>query len=263
MRSRSRGEIIMIKFAIYGKGGIGKSTISCNISAALVKKGLTVMQIGCDPKADSTSLLHGGTRISTVLELIREKGLKNVTLEDIVHKTDSGVLCVEAGGPVPGLGCAGRGIINALETLEMLGAYDVFKPDVVIYDVLGDVVCGGFSMPMRKGYADKVFVVTSGEKMARYAAANICMAVDNFKGRGYASLGGLILNRRNVDNEDEAVNELAEDFDTQVIGSVERCNEIPLAEEKGEAIVDKQPELNASRQLCGIADRIYDICKEG
>lgn len=251
----------MIKFAIYGKGGIGKSTIACNISAALVKKGLTVMQIGCDPKADSTSLLHKGTRIPTVLDLIREKGVGKVTLDDLVHPTDSGVLCVEAGGPVPGLGCAGRGIINALETLEKLGAYDVYKPDVVIYDVLGDVVCGGFSMPMRKGYADKIFVVTSGEKMARYAAANICMAVDNFKGRGYASLGGIILNRRDVKDEEAGVKELAEDFGTSVIGDIERSEDIPLMEERGEPIVTGMPETSAAKQISDTADRIYHICK--
>ncbi|MBR1458055.1 MAG: AAA family ATPase, partial [Oscillospiraceae bacterium] len=169
----------MIRFAIYGKGGIGKSTIACNVSAALAARGLTVMQIGCDPKADSTSLLHDGERIPTVLQLTREKG-NALQLDEIVRPGAGGVLCVEAGGPVPGLGCAGRGIINALETLSRLGAYEVYKPDVVIYDVLGDVVCGGFSMPMRGGYADRIFVVTSGEKMSVYAAANICMAVQNF-----------------------------------------------------------------------------------
>ncbi len=249
----------MIKLAIYGKGGIGKSTIACNISAALAAKGLTVMQIGCDPKADSTSLLHGGERIETVLDLTRKKG-GALTLEDIVCPTESGVLCVEAGGPIPGLGCAGRGIINALETLEKLGAYEVYKPDAVIYDVLGDVVCGGFSMPMRKGYADKIFVVCSGEKMARYAAANICMAVENFKGRGYASLGGLILNRRGVPDEDKAAAELAADFETEVIASIDRSELIPQAEEKGECIFTFAPESETAAQLAAASDSIYSIC---
>lgn len=249
----------MIKFAIYGKGGIGKSTIACNISSALAARGLTVMQIGCDPKADSTSLLHGGDRIPTVLDITRQTGGK-FTLEDVVFKTDSGVLCVEAGGPIPGLGCAGRGIINALESLEKLGAYEVYKPDVVIYDVLGDVVCGGFSMPMRKGYADKIFVVCSGEKMSRYAAANICMAVDNFKGRGYATLGGIILNRRGVPDEDKAAAELAADFDTKVIGAIDRSADIPLAEERGVAIVTSAPDSVPSQQLKAVADSVYSIC---
>ncbi|MBQ9603870.1 MAG: AAA family ATPase [Firmicutes bacterium] len=249
----------MIKFAIYGKGGIGKSTAACNISAALAAKGLKVMQIGCDPKADSTALLRNDKKIPTVLDTIREKG-NNIALEDIVFDGFNGVKCVEAGGPVPGLGCAGRGIINALEKLEALGAYEVYKPDVVIYDVLGDVVCGGFSMPMRKGFADKVFVLTSGEKMSRYAAGNICMAVENFKGRGYASLGGIILNRRNVKDEDSLVSALAADFETEVIGSIDRCEEIPLAEEKGAPVISLYPDIEASKQLTDIAEKIFAIC---
>lgn len=249
----------MIKFAIYGKGGIGKSTAACNISAALAAKGLGVMQIGCDPKADSTALLRGGEKIPTVLDSMRENGAA-LRPEDIVFEGAYGVKCVEAGGPVPGLGCAGRGIINALEKLEALGAYEIYRPDVVIYDVLGDVVCGGFSMPMRKGFADKVFVVTSGEKMSRYAAGNICMAVENFKGRGYASLGGIILNKRGVKDEESLVNALAADFDTQVIGSIDRCDEIPLAEEKGAPLAEVCPDCAAAKQLGGIADKILAVC---
>ena len=249
----------MIKMAIYGKGGIGKSTLSCNVSSALASRGLTVMQIGCDPKADSTALLHGGERIPTVLDQLRDKG-RMLSLEDVVYKSSGGVLCVEAGGPIPGLGCAGRGIINALENLEKLGAYDIYKPDVIIYDVLGDVVCGGFSMPMRKGYADKVFVVASGEKMARYAAANICMAVENFRSRGYSSLGGIILNRRDVENEDESVAELAKDFNTEIVGSIDRCIEISAADDAGEAIVLRSPESKPARQFIAAAERMLEIC---
>ena len=225
----------MKKIAIYGKGGIGKSTIACNVSAALAKQGLRVMQIGCDPKADSTSLLRGGERAPTVLQLTREKG-KALTLEDIVFDGAYGVKCVEAGGPVPGLGCAGRGIINALETLGKLGAYEVCQPDIVIYDVLGDVVCGGFS-------------TASGEKMSVYAAANICMAVQNFKGRGYASLGGIILNRRGVENEDEAAAQLAADFGTEIVAAIDRCAEIPLAEREARPVFDAAPDSKAAEQL--------------
>lgn len=249
----------MIKFAVYGKGGIGKSTICCNISAALAKKGYKVMQIGCDPKADSTALLRNDKKIPTVLDSIRDKG-NNIGLSDIVFENKNGIVCVEAGGPVPGLGCAGRGIINALEKLEALGAYDVYKPDVVIYDVLGDVVCGGFSMPMRKGFADKVFVVTSGEKMSRYAAGNICMAVENFKGRGYAKLGGIILNKRNVKNEDTLVQTLADDFETKVIGTIERSEDIQLAEEKAAPVFEVCPESELVSRFEELADSIVSIC---
>ena len=249
----------MKKLAVYGKGGIGKSTISCNISAALAAKGLRVMQIGCDPKADSTALLHGGTRIPTVLDAERQKGM-NVTLDDIVHVGDFGVLCVEAGGPLPGVGCAGRGIINALETLKRLGAYEKYQPDLVIYDVLGDVVCGGFSMPMRGGYADRVFVVTSGETMAKYAAGNICMAVENFRGRGYASLGGIILNRRGAEGEDAAVQMLADDFNTTVIGALDRSADIAEAEKQDCAVRCLKPDSLAAQQLDAIAQAMLEAC---
>ena len=187
----------MIKVAVYGKGGIGKSTTVSNVAVALAEKGMKVMQIGCDPKADSTILLRHGKKVPTVLELYNEKR-QELKLTDMVQIGYGGVVCVEAGGPAPGLGCAGRGIITALEKLKENGAYETYKPDIVFYDVLGDVVCGGFSMPMRNGYADKVFIITSGENMAIHAGANIAMAVDNFRNRGYASLGGVILNRRNV-----------------------------------------------------------------
>ena len=153
----------MRRIAVYGKGGIGKSTTSANISTALAQRGLKVMQIGCDPKADSTKLLAGG-RIPTVLETMRDN--PDPELEDMVHVGENGVLCVECGGPKPGVGCAGRGIIAAFEKLEELDVIDQYRPDAIVYDVLGDVVCGGFAMPIRNGYARDVFIVTSGEMTA-------------------------------------------------------------------------------------------------
>ena len=201
----------MLKIAVYGKGGIGKSTISSNLSVALAERGYKVMQIGCDPKADSTIQLHQGRAVASILDIIRAKGDK-AGLDELVTEGSKGVLCAEAGGPTPGMGCAGRGIITAFEALEERNAFEVYKPDVVIYDVLGDVVCGGFAMPIREGYADKVFIVTSGENMAIYAAANIATAVKSFEARGYASLGGILLNRRGVKREQEKVEELAEDM---------------------------------------------------
>ncbi|MDR2259315.1 MAG: AAA family ATPase, partial [Treponema sp.] len=176
----------MKKIAVYGKGGIGKSTTVSNLSAALSLEGFTVMQIGCDPKADSTKNLTGGRSVRTVLDLLREKK-DAVQLEDLVSPGFNGILCVEAGGPTPGIGCAGRGIIAAFEKLEELRAYEIYKPDIVLYDVLGDVVCGGFAMPMREGYADEVLIVSSGEMMSLYAAHNIAQAIKNFAGRSYAS----------------------------------------------------------------------------
>ncbi len=249
----------MIKLAVYGKGGIGKSTTVSNLSAALSDMGCKVMQIGCDPKADSTSSLHGKKKVTTVLELVRTKK-NDFTLEDMVTEGYGGVICVEAGGPTPGVGCAGRGIIAALEKLAEKGAYDVYKPDVVIYDVLGDVVCGGFSMPMRGGYADKVFVITSGENMAIHAAANIAMAVDGFKGRGYAQLGGIILNRRNVKNEYEKVLELASDINSEVIATLSRSDTVQDAEELGKTVIEAFPDSEMAKEYRNLAKTLLKIC---
>ena len=249
----------MIRIAVYGKGGIGKSTTVSNVAAALAEMGLKVMQIGCDPKADSTILLRHGEAVPAVLDLYNEKK-QALQLVDMIRIGYNNVICVEAGGPTPGLGCAGRGIITALEKLKELGAYEVYKPDVVLYDVLGDVVCGGFSMPMRNGYADKVFILTSGENMAIHAAANIAMAVQNFKNRGYAGLGGLILNRRDVPREEEKVEELADDFQTAVIGTLSHSSQVVLAEEQQKTLMECYPESEMAEEYRALAVQMYRIC---
>ena len=249
----------MIRIAVYGKGGIGKSTTVANVAAALAEMGLRVMQIGCDPKADSTILLRHGEAVPAVLDLYNKKK-QSLQLEDMIRIGYNNVICVEAGGPTPGLGCAGRGIITALEKLKELGAYEVYKPEVVLYDVLGDVVCGGFSMPMRNGYADKVFILTSGENMAIHAAANIAMAVQNFKNRGYAGLGGLILNRRDVPREEKKVAELADDFQTAVIGTLSHSSQVALAEEQQKTLMECYPESEMAEEYRALAVQMYRIC---
>lgn len=228
----------MRKIAIYGKGGIGKSTTTSNLSAVLSHLGYKVMQIGCDPKADSTKNLCQGKFIPTVLDVLKEKEEKSIMLCDIVAKGYNGVLCVEAGGPTPGIGCAGRGIISAFEKLEELNAFEEYKPDIVIYDVLGDVVCGGFAMPIRNGYAEDVYIVTSGEMMSMYAASNISSAVNQFKARGYASVKGLILNAKNVENEEELVKKLADEINTSIIQKIPRDKKIQESENKGHTIAE-------------------------
>ena len=238
----------MRRIAIYGKGGIGKSTTTSNLSAALALKGFQVMQIGCDPKADSTKNLMGGRVIPTVLNQLKEKR-DDLQLSDIVFPGFGGVLCVESGGPTPGLGCAGRGIISAFEKLEELDAFGFYQPDVVIYDVLGDVVCGGFAMPIREGYARDVFIVSSGEMMALFAAGNIAQAIRNFGKRGYAQLGGLILNARNVENEREIVEKACEEIGTQVIQYVPRSGEIQQAEHLGGTVFEFLGKNSEMRQV--------------
>ncbi|MBE6071850.1 MAG: nitrogenase iron protein [Clostridium butyricum] len=248
----------MIKIAIYGKGGIGKSTTTSNLTAALIKKGYKVMQIGCDPKADSTKNLLGGKKISTVLDVIKEKG-NDIELSDIVIEGFGGALCVEAGGPTPGIGCAGRGIITAFEKLEELDAYSVYKPDIIIYDVLGDVVCGGFAMPIRGGYAEHVFIVSSGEMMALYAADNISRAVKNFGSRGYAKLSGLILNARNIENEDEIVQKAVTEIGTTIVKKIPRDKHVQLAEVDGKTVIEAFPECEMADEYRNLADRVLEV----
>jgi nitrogenase iron protein NifH len=231
----------MIKIAVYGKGGIGKSTTTSHIAAALSLSGYKVIQIGCDPKSDSTKTLMGGLRIPTALDQIRAKR-NDLVAEDIVYEGFAGVLCVECGGPTPGVGCAGRGIITVFEKIESLQVFEKYKPDVVLFDVLGDVVCGGFAMPIRNGCADHVFIVTSGEMMSLYAAGNIAAAVRNFSPQGYAALGGVILNRKNTKGEIETTSAACAEMDVPIVGILPRSDDIQTAESVGGTVFEKLPD---------------------
>ena len=243
----------MQKIAIYGKGGIGKSTMTSNLSAAFAALGKRVIQIGCDPKADSTINLLGGTPLQSVMGYMREFDREPTSLEDISKTGFGGVLCIETGGPTPGLGCAGRGIIATFGLLDDLELFESFKPDVVLYDVLGDVVCGGFAAPIREGYAEDVLIVTSGEKMALYAANNIASAVDNFADRGYAKVRGIIFNRRNIPGEAEKVAAFAKERNLTIVADIPRSDELNIFEEQGKTVIEGDKSLPISQKFIDLA----------
>jgi nitrogenase iron protein NifH len=246
----------MRKVAIYGKGGIGKSTTTQNTVAGLAEMGKKVMVVGCDPKADSTRLLLGGLAQKSVLDTLREEG-EDVELNDICADGFANTRCVESGGPEPGVGCAGRGIITSINMLEHLGAYQADqKLDYVFYDVLGDVVCGGFAMPIRDGKAEEIYIVCSGEMMAMYAANNICKGILKFAETGKVRLGGLICNSRKVDNEKEMIEAFAKQLGTQMIHFVPRDNDVQRAEINRKTVIEWNPKCNQADEYRRLATAI-------
>ena len=240
--------------AIYGKGGIGKSTTTQNTVAALAEMGKKIMVVGCDPKADSTRLLLGGLAQKTVLDTLRDEG-DEVALEDVMREGYGGTKCTESGGPEPGVGCAGRGIITSINLLEQLGAYEE-DLDYVFYDVLGDVVCGGFAMPIREGKAQEIYIVCSGEMMAMYAANNISKGVVKFAQAGGVRLGGIICNSRNVDNEREMIEEFARQLGTQMIHFVPRNNDVQRAEINRKTVIEWNPAATQADEYRALARAI-------
>lgn len=244
----------MRQVAIYGKGGIGKSTTTQNLSVALGEMGKKLMVVGCDPKADSTRLILGGLAQRSVLDTLREEG-EEVDLSAIMKVGAFGIKCVESGGPEPGVGCAGRGIITSINMLESLGAYEA-ELDYVFYDVLGDVVCGGFAMPIREGKAQEIYIVASGELMALYAANNISKGIQKYAKTGGCRLGGIICNSRRVDNEFELLKNFAEELGSQLIYFVPRDNLVQRAEINKKTVIGYDPESNQAGEYRGLAKAI-------
>lgn len=242
------------QIAIYGKGGIGKSTTTQNLTAGLLELGKKVMVVGCDPKADSTRLLLGGLAQKTVLDTLREEG-ENIDLDLILKEGFKGVRCVESGGPEPGVGCAGRGIITSIGLLERLGAY-TDDLDYVFYDVLGDVVCGGFAMPIREGKAKEIYIVASGEMMALYAANNISKGIARYARQGGVRLGGIICNSRNVDREIDLLKAFSEELGTQLIHFVPRDNVVQRAEIRKKTVIEFDPTANQAEEYRALATAI-------
>ncbi len=259
----------MRQIAFYGKGGVGKSTVSSNVAAALAERGLSVLMIGCDPKHDCTMNLRGNVEIPTILEVSRDKGIESVgldelvagniiELDEVIYKGYGGVYCAECGGPKPGFGCAGRGVIVAIDLLKRLNAFERLKPDVVIYDVPGDVVCGGFAMPLRKGLADAVYIVTSADYLAIYAANNICRGISEFANKGGSLLGGIVYNVRGMLDEEDVVRDFAEKVGSQVVGHVPNAHQIAEAEIDGNTVIEYAPDSEIAALFRELAVRIYE-----
>lgn len=244
----------MRQVAIYGKGGIGKSTTTQNLNAGLGEMGKKIMIVGCDPKADSTRLILGGLAQQTVLDTLREEG-DDVDLDMVLKEGFEGIKCVESGGPEPGVGCAGRGIITSINLLEQLGAYES-DLDYVFYDVLGDVVCGGFAMPIREGKAKEIYIVCSGEMMALYAANNISKGIMKYAETGGVRLGGLICNSRNVDGEADLVKAVAKELGTQMIHFVPRDNMVQRAEINRQTVIEFDAKCNQADEYRTLANKI-------
>jgi nitrogenase iron protein NifH len=242
--------------AIYGKGGIGKSTTTQNLTAGLVELGKKVMVVGCDPKADSTRLLLGGLAQKTVLDTLRTEG-EDVQLDKILKEGFGGTRCVESGGPEPGVGCAGRGIITSIGLLERLGAY-TDDLDYVFYDVLGDVVCGGFAMPIREGKAKEIYIVASGEMMALYAANNISKGIQKYAKKGGVRLGGIICNSRNVDREEDLLRAFSKELGTQLIYFVPRDNIVQRAEINKQTVIAYKPDSNQAQEYRNLAQAVEE-----
>ena len=244
------------QIAIYGKGGIGKSTTTQNLTAGLVEHGKKVMVVGCDPKADSTRLLLGGLAQKTVLDTIRDEG-ENVELDRIMRTGFGGTRCVESGGPEPGVGCAGRGIITSISMLENLGAY-TDDLDFVFYDVLGDVVCGGFAMPIREGKAKEIYIVASGEMMALYAANNIAKGISRYAKAGGVRLGGIICNSRNVDRELDLLRAFSKELGTQLLYFVPRDNIVQRAEINRKTVIEYKPDSAQAQEYRNLAEAVIN-----
>ncbi|SDF85774.1 nitrogenase iron protein [Desulfovibrio legallii] len=244
----------MRQVAIYGKGGIGKSTTTQNLNAGLAEMGKHIMIVGCDPKADSTRLILGGLAQQSVLDTLREEG-EDIDLDLVLKEGFGGIRCVESGGPEPGVGCAGRGIITSIGLLERLGAYTE-DLDYVFYDVLGDVVCGGFAMPIREGKAREIYIVASGEMMALYAANNICKGIKKYANTGGVRLGGIICNSRNVDGEADLVSAVAKEIGTQMIHFVPRDNMVQRAEINKQTVIQFDPSCTQASQYRTLAQKI-------
>jgi len=246
------------KIAFYGKGGIGKSTTQQNTAAAMAYfHNQKVFIHGCDPKADSTRMILGGMNQKTIMDTLRDDGAEKITKEKVISSGFKGIACCESGGPEPGVGCAGRGVITAIDLMEGVGAYTE-ELDYVFFDVLGDVVCGGFAMPIREGKAQEVYIVASGEMMAIYAANNICKGLVKYAKQSGVRLGGVICNSRKVDREKEFLAEFCQAIGTQMIHFVPRDNIVQKAEFNKKTVIEYDEHCNQAHEYSELARKIIE-----
>lgn len=247
------------QIALYGKGGIGKSTISSNLTAALSSMDIKPAQIGCDPKADSVNTLTGGKFIDTISDITREYGNSKEAVEKALYMGYNNILCVEAGGPAPGQGCAGRGVLVALDLIRKYNIFEQYDIDLAVYDVLGDIVCGGFAQPIRHGFAEEVYIVTSGEYMALYAANNIASSIKQFAEQGLnVRVGGIIGNMRNIENEEEIIENFANKLRLPVIQMIPRSDFVQRAEIQGKTVAEAFPDSKQAGIYFELAHKILD-----
>lgn len=247
------------QIALYGKGGIGKSTTSSNLSAALSQMGVKVMQIGCDPKSDSTTTLMQGKMIPTILRQMDTRGYSKESIKEVIFEGFNGILCAEAGGPKPGAGCAGKGVSIALDLVKNHNLAEEFDIDLALYDVLGDVVCGGFAQPMRKGYAEQVYLVSSGELMSLYAANNIAKSVSHWMSQGAkVSVAGIINNERNVPREHELMEEFSQRIKIPITIHIPRSNWVQKAELKRTTVIESFPDSDQAEVYRELAKKVWE-----
>jgi len=255
----------MKQIAIYGKGGIGKSTAATHLSYAIANQGKTVLQVGCDPQSDSTANLLTEFP-KPILDVLAANDFEyeDISVLDILVQSklpfDNGgsVFCTEAGGPEPGVGCGGKGVIEAIKTLQHLEVFAELQPSLVIYDILGDVVCGGFSQPIRDGFADEVYIVTSGELEALYQAVNVMGAVRRFSTRSGAKLGGLVVNLRGMKDEQQIVTDFAERLGTHVIAMIPFSQLIKECSGAAKTVFEEHPESLEAEEYRRLAATIMN-----
>jgi nitrogenase iron protein NifH len=253
------------QIAVYGKGGIGKSTVASHLSYTFAERGLKVLQVGCSPKNDSTYLLLPDFP-PTILDTLRKNDFEyeEIEPEDIIAQSPlpfpngGKIYCAESGGPEPGVGCGGKGVIEAIETLTRLDIFKSLNIDVVIYDILGDIVCGGFSLPIRQGYARETYVVASGELEALYQVTNVSKAIKRFKKRSGSKLGGLIVNLRRVKNEQKMVEDFAEKIGTRIIGILPYSQVVKECSGQGKTVFVCAPESDEAGIYKKIGSNIFN-----